>query len=151
MCEERLHHRGLSGTAYWEKQLLNSVNVTGSASRPWPNLNVCRITSSMDRHMISRSSRPILEASPTTAIICYTLSQISLMHSIQESSRRPTACLDRPRQEPGVSLETYPLDRVALLTGCDKTTPSDGCCHHCFEEVRTFLRSLRIFPQYALT
>jgi len=33
----------------------------------------------------------------------------------------------------------HPLDGVVLLTGCDKTTPSDGCCHHRFEEVRMFL------------
>jgi len=46
-----------------------------------------------------------------------------------------------PRQEPGIfrNFFAYPLDGVVLLTGCDKTTPSDGCCHHRFEEVRMFL------------
>jgi dihydroxy-acid dehydratase len=48
------------------------------------------------------------------------------MHPIQESSRRPTACLDRNLAYLGLVelLFAYPLDGVVLLTGCDKTTPA---------------------------
>ncbi|KAF2092667.1 dihydroxy-acid and 6-phosphogluconate dehydratase [Rhizodiscina lignyota] len=48
------------------------------------------------------------------------------MHPIQESSRRPTATLDRNLAYLGVVevLHSYPLDGVVLLTGCDKTTPA---------------------------
>jgi dihydroxy-acid dehydratase len=47
-------------------------------------------------------------------------------HPIQESSRRPTACLDRNLAYLGLVeiLHAYPLDGVVLLTGCDKTTPA---------------------------
>lgn len=47
-------------------------------------------------------------------------------HPIQESSRRPTACLDRNLAYLGLVeiLYAYPLDGVVLLTGCDKTTPA---------------------------
>ncbi|EYE96568.1 IlvD/Edd family dehydratase [Aspergillus ruber CBS 135680] len=47
-------------------------------------------------------------------------------HPIQESSRRPTACLDRNLMYLGLVelLYGYPLDGVVLLTGCDKTTPA---------------------------
>lgn len=47
-------------------------------------------------------------------------------HPIQESSRRPTACLDRNFMYLGLVelLYGYPLDGVVLLTGCDKTTPA---------------------------
>ncbi|KAA8648213.1 hypothetical protein EYZ11_007549 [Aspergillus tanneri] len=47
-------------------------------------------------------------------------------HPIQESSRRPTACIDRNLSYLGLVeiLHGYPLDGVVLLTGCDKTTPA---------------------------
>lgn len=47
-------------------------------------------------------------------------------HPIQESSRRPTATLDRNLAYLGLVelLHAYPLDGVVLLTGCDKTTPA---------------------------
>ncbi|OGE55315.1 hypothetical protein PENARI_c004G09609 [Penicillium arizonense] len=47
-------------------------------------------------------------------------------HPIQESSRRPTASLDRNLAYLGLVeiLHAYPLDGVVLLTGCDKTTPA---------------------------
>lgn len=47
-------------------------------------------------------------------------------HPIQETSRRPTACLDRNLSYLGLVeiLYAYPLDGVVLLTGCDKTTPA---------------------------
>lgn len=47
-------------------------------------------------------------------------------HPIQESSRRPTATLDRNLAYLGLVelLFAYPLDGVVLLTGCDKTTPA---------------------------
>lgn len=47
-------------------------------------------------------------------------------HPIQETSRRPTACLDRNLSYLGLVeiLYGYPLDGVVLLTGCDKTTPA---------------------------
>lgn len=47
-------------------------------------------------------------------------------HPIQESGRRPTACLDRNLAYLGLVeiLYGYPLDGVVLLTGCDKTTPA---------------------------
>ncbi|KIX10574.1 dihydroxy-acid dehydratase [Rhinocladiella mackenziei CBS 650.93] len=47
-------------------------------------------------------------------------------HPIQESSRRPTATLDRNLAYIGLVelLHAYPLDGVVLLTGCDKTTPA---------------------------
>jgi dihydroxy-acid dehydratase len=47
-------------------------------------------------------------------------------HPIQESSRRPTATLDRNLAYLGLVelLHSYPLDGVVLLTGCDKTTPA---------------------------
>lgn len=47
-------------------------------------------------------------------------------HPIQETSRRPTACLDRNLAYLGLVeiLYGYPLDGVVLLTGCDKTTPA---------------------------
>lgn len=47
-------------------------------------------------------------------------------HPIQESSRRPTATLDRNLAYLALVeiLYAYPLDGVVLLTGCDKTTPA---------------------------
>lgn len=47
-------------------------------------------------------------------------------HPIQESTRRPTACLDRNLAYLGLVeiLYAYPLDGVVLMTGCDKTTPA---------------------------
>ncbi|OAP55018.1 dihydroxy-acid dehydratase [Fonsecaea erecta] len=47
-------------------------------------------------------------------------------HPIQESSRRPTATLDRNLAYLALVeiLHSYPLDGVVLLTGCDKTTPA---------------------------
>ncbi|KAL3478663.1 dihydroxy-acid/6-phosphogluconate dehydratase [Aspergillus californicus] len=47
-------------------------------------------------------------------------------HPIQETSRRPTACIDRNLSYLGLVeiLHGYPLDGVVLLTGCDKTTPA---------------------------
>ena len=47
-------------------------------------------------------------------------------HPIQESSRRPTAALDRNLAHMGLVeiLNGYPLDGVVLTTGCDKTTPA---------------------------
>lgn len=47
-------------------------------------------------------------------------------HPIQETTRRPTACLDRNLSYLGLVeiLHGYPLDGVVLLTGCDKTTPA---------------------------
>lgn len=47
-------------------------------------------------------------------------------HPIQESSRRPTATLDRNLAYLSLVevLHAYPLDGVVLLTGCDKTTPA---------------------------
>jgi len=48
------------------------------------------------------------------------------VHPIQETSRRPTAALDRNLAYLGIVevLHGYPLDGVVLLTGCDKTTPA---------------------------
>lgn len=47
-------------------------------------------------------------------------------HPIQESSRRPTATLDRNLAYLTLVeiLHSFPLDGVVLLTGCDKTTPA---------------------------
>ena len=47
-------------------------------------------------------------------------------HPIQESSRRPTATLDRNLSYLSLVeiLYAYPFDGVVLLTGCDKTTPA---------------------------
>lgn len=47
-------------------------------------------------------------------------------HPIQESSRRPTATLDRNLSYLSLVelLHAYPFDGVVLLTGCDKTTPA---------------------------
>lgn len=47
-------------------------------------------------------------------------------HPIQESSRRPTAAIDRNLAYLTLVevLHGYPLDGVVLLTGCDKTTPA---------------------------
>lgn len=48
------------------------------------------------------------------------------IHPIQESTRRPTATLDRNLAYLGLVelLHAYPIDGVVLLTGCDKTTPA---------------------------
>jgi len=48
------------------------------------------------------------------------------VHPIQESTRRPTAALDRNLAYLGLVeiLHGYPFDGVVLLTGCDKTTPA---------------------------
>jgi len=47
-------------------------------------------------------------------------------HPIQESTRRPTATLDRNLSYLSLVelLYAYPFDAVVLLTGCDKTTPA---------------------------
>lgn len=47
-------------------------------------------------------------------------------HPIQETSRRPTATLDRNLSYLTLveMLYAYPFDGVVLLTGCDKTTPA---------------------------
>ncbi|KAJ8129447.1 hypothetical protein O1611_g4182 [Lasiodiplodia mahajangana] len=48
------------------------------------------------------------------------------MHPIQESTRRPTASLDRNLSYLTLVelLHAYPFDGVVLMTGCDKTTPA---------------------------
>src|SRR5450432_4131214 len=48
------------------------------------------------------------------------------VHPIQETSKRPTAGLDRNLAYLGLveTLFGYPLDGVVLTTGCDKTTPA---------------------------
>ncbi len=48
------------------------------------------------------------------------------VHPIQETGKRPTAMLDRNLAYLGLveTLFGYPLDGVVLMTGCDKTTPS---------------------------
>jgi dihydroxy-acid dehydratase len=48
------------------------------------------------------------------------------VHPIQESSRRPTAALDRNLAYLGLveTLFGYPIDGVVLTTGCDKTMPA---------------------------
>ncbi|UAB73318.1 dihydroxy-acid dehydratase family protein [Vibrio sp. SCSIO 43132] len=48
------------------------------------------------------------------------------VHPIQETSKRPTASLDRNLAYLGLveSLYGYPLDGVVLTIGCDKTTPA---------------------------
>lgn len=48
------------------------------------------------------------------------------VHPIQETSRRPTAALDRNLAYLGLVevLHGYPLDGVVLTIGCDKTTPA---------------------------
>lgn len=48
------------------------------------------------------------------------------MHPLQESTRRPTAALDRNLAYLGLVeiLYGYPLDGVIFTTGCDKTTPA---------------------------
>ena len=48
------------------------------------------------------------------------------VHPIQETSRRPTAALDRNLAYLGLVeiLHGYPIDGVVLTTGCDKTTPA---------------------------
>jgi dihydroxy-acid dehydratase len=47
-------------------------------------------------------------------------------HPIQETGKRPTACIDRNLAYLSLVevLYGYPLDGVVLLTGCDKTTPA---------------------------
>ncbi|KAI9900231.1 hypothetical protein N3K66_004493 [Trichothecium roseum] len=47
-------------------------------------------------------------------------------HPIQESTRRPSATLDRNLMYLGLVelLYAYPFDGVVMLTGCDKTTPA---------------------------
>ena len=47
-------------------------------------------------------------------------------HPIQETGKRPTACLDRNLSYLSLVevLYGYPLDGVVLLTGCDKTMPA---------------------------
>jgi len=48
------------------------------------------------------------------------------VHPIQETGKRPTAALDRNLAYLGLVevLHGYPIDGVALTTGCDKTTPA---------------------------
>jgi dihydroxyacid dehydratase/phosphogluconate dehydratase len=48
------------------------------------------------------------------------------MHPLQESTRRPTAALDRNLAYMALVevLHGYPLDGVIFTTGCDKTTPA---------------------------
>ncbi len=48
------------------------------------------------------------------------------VHPIQETSRRPTAAIDRNLAYLGLVevLHGYPIDGVVLTTGCDKTTPA---------------------------
>ena len=48
------------------------------------------------------------------------------VHPIQETTKRPTAALDRNLQYLSLVevLYGYPLDGVVLTTGCDKTTPA---------------------------
>jgi dihydroxy-acid dehydratase len=48
------------------------------------------------------------------------------VHPIQETTKRPTAALDRNLTYLGLVevLYGYPLDGVVLTTGCDKTTPA---------------------------
>ncbi|WP_348646486.1 IlvD/Edd family dehydratase [Ciceribacter sp. L1K22] len=48
------------------------------------------------------------------------------LHPIQETGKRPTAALDRNLAYLSMVeiLQGYPIDGVVLMTGCDKTTPS---------------------------
>lgn len=47
-------------------------------------------------------------------------------HPIQETGKRPTACIDRNLSYLSLVevLFGYPIDGVVLMTGCDKTTPA---------------------------
>lgn len=60
-------------------------------------------------------------------------------HPIQESSRRPTATLDRNLSYLTLVelLYAYPFDGVVLMTGCDKTTPA------CLMAAATMVRRLK--------
>lgn len=80
-------------------------------------------------------------------------------HPIQESSRRPTACLDRNLAYLGLVeiLYAYPLDGVVLLTGCDKTTPAAlmaaatvvSVVPFCVLTSRLIMKSIRTSLQFA--
>ena len=51
---------------------------------------------------------------------------MALNYPIQETSKRPTAGLDRNLAYlvQVEQLYVYPIDGVMLITGCDKTTPA---------------------------
>lgn len=68
-------------------------------------------------------------------------------HPIQETSRRPTACIDRNLSYLGLVeiLHGYFLDGVVLLTGCDKTTPA------CLMAAATVVRCSARLASYSFT
>lgn len=74
-----------------------------------------------NRHHLELAKR-VLEGIRTAGGIAFEFPT----HPIQETSRRPTACIDRNLSYLGLVeiLHGYFLDGVVLLTGCDKTTPA---------------------------
>jgi dihydroxy-acid dehydratase len=74
-----------------------------------------------NRHHIALAER-IREGIREAGGICFEFP----VHPIQETTKRPTAALDRNLAYLGLveTLYGYPLDGVVLTTGCDKTTPA---------------------------
>jgi len=74
-----------------------------------------------NRHHMELSKR-VREGIRTAGGIAFEFNTVQ----IQETSRRPTATLDRNLSYLTLveTLHAYPFDGVVLLTGCDKTTPA---------------------------
>ena len=74
-----------------------------------------------NRHHLELAKR-IREGIRSAGAICFEFP----VHPIQETGKRPTACLDRNLAYLGLVevLFGYPIDGIVLTIGCDKTTPA---------------------------
>ncbi|KUI72474.1 L-arabonate dehydratase [Cytospora mali] len=111
-------------SALYAERYLNQGLTRKELTSEMPIIGICQSGSDItpcNRHHLELAKR-VREGIRSAGGIAFEFP----MHPIQESSRRPTATLDRNLAYLGLVelLHSYPFDGVVLLTGCDKTTPA---------------------------
>ncbi|ROW07453.1 hypothetical protein VMCG_03924 [Cytospora schulzeri] len=111
-------------SALYAERYLNQGLTRKELTSGMPIIGICQSGSDLtpcNRHHLELAKR-IREGIRSAGGIAFEFP----MHPIQESSRRPTATLDRNLAYLGLVelMHSYPFDGVVLLTGCDKTTPA---------------------------
>ena len=111
-------------TALYIERQLNYGLTPGELRSGKPIIGIAQTGSDLspcNRHHIELAKRT-REGIVAAGGICFEFP----VHPIQETSKRPTAALDRNLAYLGLveTLYGYPIDGVVLTTGCDKTTPA---------------------------
>ncbi|ROV93509.1 hypothetical protein VSDG_06781 [Cytospora chrysosperma] len=111
-------------SALYAERYLNQGLTRKELTSGMPIIGICQSGSDItpcNRHHLELAKR-IREGIRSAGGIAFEFP----MHPIQESSRRPTATLDRNLAYLGLVelMHSYPFDGIVLLTGCDKTTPA---------------------------